>query len=49
MKDRERRIREIAYQLWEDAGRPEGQERQHWLEAERRVAADAGEPAPKTV
>ncbi|HVI28050.1 DUF2934 domain-containing protein [Hansschlegelia sp.] len=49
MNDRERRIRETAYQLWEEAGRPEGEEHKHWLEAERRLAAEAGEPAPETV
>jgi hypothetical protein len=28
----------LAYQLWLDAGRPEGCSEKHWLEAERRVA-----------
>lgn len=41
MDDRERRIRAKAYELWEQAGRPEGQETAHWAEAERRI--DNGE------
>jgi hypothetical protein len=28
------RIRQRAYELWEDEGRPEGRERIHWLRAE---------------
>ena len=35
--DRERRIREIAYDLWEQAGRPaEGADR-YWYQAERQL------------
>jgi hypothetical protein len=26
-----------AYELWEKAGKPEGQETQHWLEAENEI------------
>lgn len=36
--ERERKIRERAYELWEREGRPEGEERSHWEEAERQVA-----------
>ena len=28
------RIRQRAYEIWEDEGRPEGRERIHWLRAE---------------
>jgi hypothetical protein len=27
----------LAYQLWEEEGRPEGRSEYHWLEAERRL------------
>ena len=30
--------RALAYQLWEQAGRPEGQAERFWLEAEERIA-----------
>ena len=33
MNDRDRRIREIAYFIWEEEGRPEGQADRHWLTA----------------
>lgn len=29
----EQRIRERAYQLWEAAGRPEGQDVEYWMQA----------------
>ena len=29
----EQRVRETAYFLWEQAGRPDGQEQQYWFEA----------------
>ena len=32
--DRNDRIREIAYFLWLDEGRPEGEEERHWAAAE---------------
>jgi hypothetical protein len=28
------RIRQRAYEIWEDEGRPQGRERIHWLRAE---------------
>jgi Protein of unknown function (DUF2934) len=56
MTNRERRIREIAYHLWEQEGRPEGESDSHrlWLAAEAQFEAevterkDAGsEPPPE--
>lgn len=47
MTDREQRIRQRAYELWEVAGKPEGREAEHWAEAERQLAAEdfsAGNP-----
>ncbi len=34
MTDRETRVREIAYQMWEQEGFPEGKHDAHWYEAE---------------
>ncbi len=33
MDDTERRIRERAYQLWDEDGRPQGREAEHWERA----------------
>jgi flagellar biosynthesis/type III secretory pathway protein FliH len=30
LQDREQRIREVAYRIWEEAGRPSGQDNSHW-------------------
>ena len=43
----EARVRERAYQLWEQEGRPEGQEHAHWHEAERQVMLEAGLGEPQ--
>lgn len=37
MVDREQRIRERAYSIWEHEGRPDGQAERHWRMAERAV------------
>ena len=39
-KDRvlEQRIRERAYKIWEDAGRPEGRQLEHWELAKLAIA-----------
>ncbi|HYD98562.1 MAG TPA: DUF2934 domain-containing protein [Alphaproteobacteria bacterium] len=37
----EDRIRERAYQLWEEAGRPDGAHDQHWEEARRQIEAES--------
>ena len=39
----EQRIRERAYQIWEEAGRPEGKAVEHWLQAEAEIAASESE------
>ena len=39
MGDRDTRIRDEAYRIWVDSGRPDGAEHEHWLEAERRIGA----------
>jgi hypothetical protein len=35
--ERERLIRELAYQLWESEGRPEGREEEYWHRARERT------------
>lgn len=35
------RIKMVAYELWEQEGRPEGRAMDHWDEATRRVLAEA--------
>lgn len=42
MGDREQRIRDEAYLLWVDAGRPEGEAKKHWYEAEKRLSVENG-------
>jgi hypothetical protein len=37
----EHKVREIAYKLWEDAGRPFGQEAEFWRRAREEVTAAA--------
>lgn len=44
--NREQEIREVAYRLWEQAGRPEGRALEFWLKAE--TAAAAGDPRPQS-
>ena len=39
--DRQEAIRRQAYALWESEGRPDGKDVEHWLRAERLVAAAA--------
>jgi hypothetical protein len=36
----EQRIRERAYRIWEEAGRPDGRAVEHWLRAEAEIAAE---------
>ena len=43
MTNRERLIREIAYDLWEQEGRPEGHSERLWLAAEARFEAEIAE------
>ena len=41
----EDRTRALAYLLWEQAGRPEGQDVAFWLTAERQLRENPGTPA----
>jgi pyrroloquinoline quinone (PQQ) biosynthesis protein C len=35
MDDRDQKLREHAYKIWEDEGRPEGSHEDHWRRAEQ--------------
>ncbi|MFC0202055.1 DUF2934 domain-containing protein [Paracoccus rhizosphaerae] len=39
-EERTQRVRDRAHALWEQAGRPEGQDAQHWSQAEQEIAAE---------
>ena len=39
--DVEQRIRDRAYAIWLDEGRPHGRDADHWLQAERAILAEA--------
>jgi Protein of unknown function (DUF2934) len=51
-RDMEERIREGAFHIWIQEGRPEGRDKEHWelakaqIAAEERQPADQGEKAP---
>jgi hypothetical protein len=53
MSEHEDRVRERAYHLWEDAGRPDGRDDEFWHAAreliEAEAAAEPAEPAPTPV
>jgi hypothetical protein len=40
----EQRIRERAHQIWEEDGRPEGCDHEHWARAEREIAGQDSPP-----
>ncbi|MDH4612496.1 DUF2934 domain-containing protein [Pseudomonas sp. BN102] len=44
MSKNEERIRELAYQIWESEGRPQGQAARHWEMACVLVDAETEEP-----
>ena len=41
MAERDARIRERAYEIWEQEGRPFGQHERHWLQAEAELKGGA--------
>jgi Protein of unknown function (DUF2934) len=48
MAENEDRIRQRAYEIWEQEGRPQGEDMRHWLQAFQEIAADAdSRPARK--
>jgi hypothetical protein len=46
MQDDER-VRQRAHEIWEKAGRPDGQHDAHWEQARREVEAEDGELPPE--
>jgi hypothetical protein len=42
-EEKEQRIRERAYQIWLDEGRPHGRDKEHWQQAEAQINAEEGE------
>jgi hypothetical protein len=44
MSDRSELIRRRAYQMWEERGRPEGLDAEHWYAAEQELAEDDAGP-----
>lgn len=46
-KQKEDRIRQRAYQLWEDDGSPEGRADDYWGRAEAQVNAEGDEAPPE--
>jgi hypothetical protein len=40
-EDKNQQIWERAHQIWEQAGRPEGREADHWSQAEREIHGGA--------
>jgi hypothetical protein len=45
--DREQEIARRAYALWEEEGRPEGREKEHWTRAEAEVAPGGAAELPE--
>ena len=48
MAANEDRIRQRAYQIWEQEGRPHGNDLKHWMQAFQEIAESAGAKAPRT-
>lgn len=48
MDDREDRIRERAYQIWETEGRPSGRAEDHWRAATGEIADEPQRRAPES-
>lgn len=40
-------IKDLAYRLWEEAGRPEGRDEEFWLAAEAQLAKPKAPAKPK--
>ncbi len=40
--DKEARIRQRAYEIWQRQGQPQGREAEHWRQAEAEIMAEAG-------
>ena len=48
--DKQRRIRERAYEIWQREGRPHGRDAEHWQRAEAEIEAESQPQAePETI
>lgn len=45
-QDREQRIRDRAYAIWVEEGRPDGRDQQHWHDAESAIDEEDGAVTP---
>jgi hypothetical protein len=45
--DREKRIRDRAYQIWKEEGCPDGKAAEHWEQARRMVENEESSPAKR--
>lgn len=48
MNDRDELIRRRAYAIWENEGRPEGQDQRHWAQASREMGGLRPDPASES-
>lgn len=46
--ERQSRLEVLAYKIWEEQGRPEGRQEDHWAEAERRLRSASDAPGQTT-
>jgi hypothetical protein len=42
--EQDRRVRERAFQIWAEEGKPEGKEKEHWERAQAELAIHGGAP-----
>ncbi len=42
----EDRVRQRAHEIWEQQGRPEGRQEEHWAQARREIEAGSRPPPP---
>jgi len=40
VRDRDQRVRERAYRIWEEEGQPEGRQEEHWRRAETEISEE---------
>ena len=45
--NREEQIRQRAHQIWEEEGRPEGRDAEHWARAVQELDSRSSGPAPE--
>ncbi|WP_173931862.1 DUF2934 domain-containing protein [Chelativorans sp. Marseille-P2723] len=48
MSERDEKIRQRAYEIWEAEGRPEGREAEHWARASQEIEAESAPNSAET-